>query len=371
MKEIIQVFGQLLWEAFENGHYIIVKNILTEASKSKCIRQLLLECRNDKDQTIFHHACMYKYSNMRCLEAVVSIAQLYKDDYEDNADDNNNNSNNCKTTQTLIKDLLLAEDRYDKTFLFYIAESNEEVMRLLIKIATDWEQRHPESDSICYKLLTHQDKSGKTALKYTNEAKKLFVLTDFLDSFYDQIKKNTNGSKKHPRPRDFTLFHRKIIDYGKHQKESLLTAIGKAKCLDLIRHDYTQDYLNISWTTHVRYFFVTNLIIYLMVLFLLTTFVVTHKYENVNGTSNTDLVFTQKPNCLKYMVYPLFIFAVLTLAYEILQMITKRLHFTIGEQSTTTPISQCVLGHLAMPYLSCSSVADPGFEVRGGPLFRY
>ena len=322
------------WEAFENGHYIIVTNILTEASKSKCIRKLLLECRNGKDQTIFHHACRYKYSNIRCLEAVVRIAQLYKDDYADNADDNSNNSNNCKTTQTLIKDLLLAEDRYDKTFLFYIAESNEDVMRLLIEIATDWEQNNPESDSICYKLLTHKDKSGKTALMYTNEAKKLFVLTDFMDPFYDQIKKNTNDSK-HPRPRDFTLFHREIIDYDKHQKESLLTAIGDAKCLDLIQHDYTKGYLNISWTTHGRYYFFTNLFLYLMVLLLLSTFVVTHQYEKVNGTSNTDLVFTQKPNWLQHIVYPLVMFVSLTLTYEILQMKTKRRHYWSAKHNYT------------------------------------
>ena len=312
-----------LWEAFENGHYIIVKNILTEASKFKCVQRLLLECRNGKDQTIFHRACRYKYSNIRCLEAVVRIAHLYKDD---NEDDNSNNSNNCKTTQTLIKELLLAEDRYGKTFLFYIAESNEDVMHLLIKIATDWEQNHPESDSICYELLTHQDTSGKTALIYTNEAKKLFVLTDFLDPFYDQIKKNTNDLK-HPRPRDFTLFHRKIIDYDKHQKESLLTAIGDAKCLDLIQHGYTKDYLNISWTTHVRYFFFTNLFLYLILLLLLSTFVVTHQYEKVNGTSNTDLVFTQKPNWLQYLLFPLVIFAALNFSYEILQMKTKRRHY--------------------------------------------
>ena len=314
-----------LWEAFENGHYIIVKNILTEASKSKCVQKLILECRNGKDQTIFHRACRHKYSNIRCLEAVVRIAHLCKDD---NEDDNSNDSNNSKTTQTLIKELLLAEDRYGKTFLFYIAESNEDVMHLLIKIATDWEQNHPESP-ICYELLTHKDKSGNTALMYTNEAKILFVLTDFLDPLYDKIKKNTNSSKK-SKPHYFTLFHPEIIDYGKHKKESLLTAIGDAKCLDLIRHGYTKEYLNICWTTHGRYFFFTNLFLYLMELLLLSTFVVTHKYEKVNGTSNTsntDLIFTQKPSWLQPVVYPLVIFAALNFIYEIFQMKTKRHHY--------------------------------------------
>ena len=323
-----------LWNAFENGHYIIVKNILTEASKSKCVKKLLLECRNGNNQTIFHRACRHKYSNMRCLEAVVRIAQLYKDD---NEDDNSNNGNNCKTTQTLIKELLLAKDRYDKTFIFYIAESNEDVMHLLIKTTTDtdWEQTHPESESICYKLLTHKDKSGKTALMYTNEAKKLFVLTDFLDPLYDKIKKNDS---KNSKPRDFTLFHREIIDYGKHKKESLLTAIGDAKCLDLIQHDYTKGYLNISWTTHGRYFFFTNLFLYLMELLLLSTFVVTHKYEKVNGTSNTsstDLVLTQKPSWLQPVVYPLVIFAALNFIYEILQMNTKRRHYWKAKHNYT------------------------------------
>ena len=301
-----------LFEAFENGQYINVKNIIDQASSSRCVRKLLLECKDNKKHTLFHRASQYKYNSIRCLEVVIKAANEC-----------------CGQPSSILRDLLLAQDSFGKTFLCYIAGSRDDVMRLLIKTATEWEiqriksksqpdelvaksemveqsasiaslqdtsnnplcpqdkamdetldiaklhqplgtttpdtvmgsqllqdprkkrtkayiaQSLSESDiseSACYILLTDKDHTGKNALYYAQQARKMYILTEFLEPFYDKRLQLSNLM-----PGDFHLLHKPMLDYGVDRKMSLLTLMGESKCLDMIQHKYTQDYLNLRY----------------------------------------------------------------------------------------------------------------------------
>ena len=322
-----------LSEAVENGHHKTVNVIVSMAVKIKCLRGLLLECKYSNDQTLLHLACNYKYKQMRCLEIVLNAVHAYTEDSE------------------LFRELFLSPDEDGRTFLCYLSDSSDDMIRLLLKWAIEWDKVHSDTyqrQSICYQLL-HQkinsgaiftagsrpnshNKNGITALQCIqqkqdpNLSTKISTLSAIFDNLDSKLK------DKPQKPSDFVLFEAK-----KEDGAVLLRSMCDANCLDLIQHEYTKKYLYACWKEYGLWFFIINMVLYTIMLSMLTTFVVSHRFDvngttsntdlvlTVNGTSNTDLVFT-KASWINYVVLValLIVFSFLTLVYEILQMIAKK-----------------------------------------------
>ena len=323
-----------LLEAFDNGNHQIVKSIMGEAVSSGCIKKLLLPCTCT--ETLLHRACYNKHGHTSCMEAVLDAA------------------NSCTDDPEVFRKLFLSPDENGRTFLFYLSDSSEDMIRLLVKWAIEWDNRHSVTDpqqSICCQLLhwknsldsldasdasvnadrrecvtygltsesrakCHNQNFNKdpTALQYIKKQKQNSTLStkiSALTAIFDNL-----DSDDHRQPSDFVLFETKNEDGA-----VLLHSMCNANCLDLIQHEYTQKYLYACWEAYGRWFFIINMVLYTIMLSILTTFVVSHRFD-VNGTSNTDLVFT-KASWINPFVIMLILFSILTLVYEILQMIAK------------------------------------------------
>ena len=458
-----------LSEAVENGHHQTVNVIVSMAVKSKCLRDLLLKCKYSNDQTLLHLACHYKYKHMRSMEIVLSAVHAYTED------------------PTLFRELFLSPDENGRTFLFYLSDSSEDMIRLLLKWAIEWDNKHSVTDqqqkgqsitdqelkgqsitdqelkgqsitdqeqkgqsitdqeqkgqsitdqelkgqsitdqelkgqsitdqelkgqsitdqeqkgqsitdqeqSICCQLLhrkncfdgktvgktsekqldasdasvnadrrhcvTYTAKSrsnyhnqncnkDQTALQYIQQKQDPTLSTKIstLTAIFDNLDSKLKDKPQKQKPSDFVLFEAK-----KEDGAVLLRSMRDANCLDLIQHEYTQKYLYACWEAYGRYFFYTNMVLYAMVLFMLTTFVVSHRFD-VNGTSNTDLVFT-KATWINPVVIVLILFSLLTLVYEILQMIAKKYRLFIVNLTTIVDLIVCVTSlcsaHLQLTY---------------------
>ena len=299
-----------LLEAFDDGHHRIVKHIMDEAVNSKCIKKLLA-CTHP--ETLLHRACYNKHGHTSCMEAVLNAAHSYTDDPE------------------VFRELFLSPDEYGRTFLFYLSDASEDVIRLLLTWAIEWDKEHSATDQqqyICYQLLHRiAEKRPKvvnsdvTALQYVQQKQDPTLTTKIstLAAIFDHYHDNLDSDDKR-QPSDFVLFQTED-----EEDTGLLHSMCDANCLDLIQHRYTKEYLHACWVAYGRYFFFTNIVLYAMVLLMLTTFVVSHQFD-MNGTSNTDLVFT-KASWIHPVVIVLIFFSLLTLVYEILQIITKRYRY--------------------------------------------
>ena len=331
-----------LSSALENCHHKTVKAIIAMAVKVKCLRKMLLECKNS-DKTLLHQACTctckYKPEQVLCLEVVLKKAFEYDD-------------------PSVFRDLYLSSDEYGRTFLYYLNDSSQDVIQSLLRWAIHSDHQHSARDkqqSICYQLL-HRDSrldssdtcgafvsadsatiakiyteeahakssnAGVTALEYIQQKQDPTLSTTIsrlgtiFDHYHDNMK---SDDVRMQQPSDFVLFETKRED-----GERLLRSMCDLNCLHLIQHEYTQQYLHACWEKYGRYFFFTNMILYTMVLLMLTTFVVSHRFD-VNGTSNTDLAFT-KASWTHPVAIVLILFSLLTLVYEILQMIAKRYRY--------------------------------------------
>ena len=321
-----------LREAFDDGHHQIVKIILDEAVNSRCIRKLLLECTDH--ETLLHRACYNEHGHVRCIEAVLNAALAYTHDPE------------------VFRDLFLSPDENGKTFLYYLSDSSEDVIRLLLRRAIEWDCDRilvKDHQPICYQLLhrkssldsvdtssalpyvnansppmsnshNNNSKTDVNVLQYIQQkkeptlSKKISALAAIFDHYHDKL--NNDKGKRHPN--DFVLFQTVNEDTG------LLQSMGDENCLDLIQHKHTKEYLIVCWVAYGRYFFFANMILYAMMLFMFTTFVTSHKFE-VNGT-NTDLVFT-KVSWIHPVVIMLILFSLLALVNEGLQIIAKRFRY--------------------------------------------
>ena len=333
-----------LSEAVENGHHKTVKVIMNMAVKSKCLRKLLLECRYNNDQTLLHRACHYKNERGICLNVVLDEV---KDDPK------------------VFRDLFLSTDECNRTFLcyLYLGDSSEYMNRLLLKSASKWDRNEPDfrthpQDSICYQLLhgTYKKRpvsvnasqnsvrcpqqsicsqllpgSDEKHLNVSDHAdfavlqklpqkhhQTLTTKTSALTAIFEIFDNDDDDDER--QPCDFALFQTEDGD-----DTGLLSSMCNVNCIDLIQHKYAQNYVYACWLEYGRYCFFTNMVLYVMMLLMLTTFVVSHRLD-VNGTSNIGLVFT-KASWIHPVVIVLILFSLLTLLYEILQMINRSGYF--------------------------------------------
>ena len=320
-----------LREAFDDGHHQIVKHIMDEAVKSKCIRKLLLECTNHT--TLLHRACYNERGHTSCIEAVLNAALAYTHDPE------------------VFRDLFLSPDENGKTFLYYLSDSSEDVIQLLLRRAIEWDRGEhlvtvrQQQQYICDQLLHQKNDTDVTVLQYIKQKQDPISSTKIsaLGTIFEHYHTKLDSNVKRRQPRDFVLFQKM-----NEEDTGLLKSMCHANCLELIQHEHTKKYLHTCWDAYARYFFFTNMVLYAMVLLMLTTFVVSHKFE-VNNTSNTDIVFT-KASWINPVVIMLILFSLLTLVYEMLQMITKRSGY-IKEMHNYVDLIVCVIS-LCLPISS-------------------
>ena len=294
-----------------------VRAILGHAVDEDCIKDVLCSINNN-DQTVLHLACRYKYDNIRCLEEVIDVMkQVAKDD------------------MPVVEKMIKQVDSDGQTFLSFIAEAREDVLQILIKTITDLELQQPRSQrTLIQSILTKKDNAHKTALHYAQEAKLANILTDFFTPFKEEQKKSQSSSSSGSINSTSSSSNKKqqaqnphLIALDKdnlHDQDGLLRAIGKAKCLDMIKDDYVQKYLYTRWKKFGRKIFYTNLGLYFTMSLLLTVFVTSHAYDpvGVNGTSNVTCTFVEPPKIVACCAF-LFLFSLATLVFEVLQMISN------------------------------------------------
>ncbi len=137
---------------------------------------------------------------------------------------------------------------------------------------------------------------------------------------------------KYGKPEMFHLFKAQgnpedYLDkpYREQTNSSLLTVIGKANCLELVRHEYTQCYLNIWWKRYGRYLFYSSFFTYMCLLLSLTAFVATHDYSYDTNRTSTDHIRFHSTNAAVTNAFQvlLLVFAILSLVFEGLQIAAK------------------------------------------------
>ena len=257
-------------------------------------------------------------------------------------------------------DILLKKDKFEKTFFAYISQSTNEVMETLIRLITNIDKnlfkQHNSNQSIdylCYELPTHVDSSHQSAIEYAQQVESRNY-TALLDPFYEdlcqQVKNQIKKTKKRRKeledkennddeirddilryihPQRYHLFSKdEASSYEKWIESNFLTVIGKAQCLNLVKHGYTQCYLNGCWKFPGRYFFYGSLFLYVVMLLSLTGFTVNHEFqsESYNGTT-TIVLFAQDALFVKVTQALLISFTVLNLVYEGLQIAAKRQYY--------------------------------------------
>ncbi len=352
-------FQTALGEAFAHGDYNNVKTILHEGAVANCVIEMLAST-NKEGQTLFHRACQYDYEHVKCLDAVVKagIKAAKK-----------------STNKDALVEVLRQQDSSGRTFLFFISSARNDVIHLLIDTITHFEASTFCSDKIhCHWFLTVEDKKGKTAIQCVKQLQ-MPCLKAFMNPFLDTIKtgkkeihedfqgsanlwytdqewkKGTENDTflcgKKNKISDFHLFHETTASdqYRTKKKKSLLTALGKAYCLDLINHEYTESYLKFCWRAHSRYFYFTNLFLYFMLLLSLSAYVASHEEQEVvpqpsvvvneslvaeNGTYDHGrevIVVSFLPRVTITSLYLMLAFSLGDISNELIQMIAKRAHY--------------------------------------------
>ncbi len=317
--------------ACQGGNSECVRLILQIAAIVGCRRDLMVE-NDKKKRTCLHYSCFE--GNSENVRTILDMAKKERN----------------------IHELLADKDDKVRTCMFYIKNSGPILLKHLVQEITDCDKYVDPTDPtdlLTYKMLANKDIRNKTMLQYLNyygqsdTLKYGGLFTPFYTKIRDKEKvrrlvaeaENEKATQQEIEDivvdnsdiEDYKLFSRwkKGDTYEENKSASLLTIIGKANCLELIDHQYTRCYLRQAWRKHGAFFYYSNLLIYSIFLFALTSFVSSHntsnKYiQNVTDESPQDVKIANIPVFSQGCQILLFIFTILLLIWEILQHMSKR-----------------------------------------------
>lgn len=232
-------------------------------------------------------------------------------------------------------------DSENKNVLHVACEGGKEnVTELLIETIVDLQKANPlmQGHSRCLLYLSQRDKYDKTALEYAQERGIASTFTSFL--IMDEMPLMSESATKlieRSSVDKYHLFDTGDKDFGESRKHNLLTLMWKVGCLDLIRHEYTQNYLNSCWRSYGRYIFYANFILYILYVMTFTSFIITHRLiiSNSNTTSEkcTSMSFSCPNTATTAFQYMTIIFSILNLIYEILAMLAKGKYYWFSKDN--------------------------------------
>ena len=175
-------YGQsALLEAFKSSSHMKVRLILNHVVMDGCVNRVLKSTNGNK-QTLFHLICRHGCDSIHCMDEVIKVAN-----------------------KDVVHHGHTQNDRFKmgKTFLSYISEANEHMIKLLVKTITEIEvkelkqaeeqegEQRPDHIRI---ILATKDKDRKTAMHHAQEANLSGRLVSFFTPIYELYRSDTSST---------------------------------------------------------------------------------------------------------------------------------------------------------------------------------